>query len=193
MDSRSVITTGPYMEQLFENRLPKKDVSGVYVFTMPLASGAMPFIHLDDIGRYVLWIFSHPKESIGINLKVSTDHVAGIDLVKAFTEVTGKPARFQDVSIEKYSEMGLGFANPDFKIGAQTQSPDDPTLISVKQSFSAWWRLYQNSGGNVGLIRTDYALLDRILPDRVRTVAEWMRKVGYEGERWSILKSRVDQ
>jgi hypothetical protein len=48
--------------------------------------------------------------------------------------------------------------------------------------------LYQASAGNVGLIRRDYKLLDEILPTRVKSLEEWMRKVGYSGEKENTLE-----
>ena len=61
------------------------------------------------------------------------------------------------------------------------------------ENFTAWWELYRNSKGNRGVITRDYDLLDRILPDRIRSTEEWMRKVEYTGERKTVLKDRHDK
>ena len=184
----SAITSGPYIEMLSELMRPIKDQDGVYVFRAPLKDGAIPFVHLDDFGNYARWTFEHPQESTGMNIKTSVEHVGFDYLAKTFTEVTGKPARYENISLEEYFTTGPMAYRADAKLGAQTQSADDPTLLSNRESFSGWWRLYQNSGNNQGLIRTDYALLDRILPERISSLAQWMRKVDYDGEPRAVLK-----
>lgn len=181
----SVITTGPYMEQLFTVQRPKKREDGVFVFSAPLGDGAIPFIHLEDIGKYVHWIFSHPAESKGLDLKVATEHVSYGYLAKTFTEVTGHPAISEHPSKEEYFTTGP-FAS-ERKLGPS--GSDDDTLYTVKDNFTRWWRLYQRSADNKGLIRRDYDFLDNILPDRVKTLAEWMRKVDYTGQQKRVLKN----
>ena len=47
--------------------------------------------------------------------------------------------------------------------------------------------------GNTGLLRKDYALLDTILPDWIKSVEEWMRKARYTGEFKSLLKDQADR
>jgi hypothetical protein len=39
---------------------PVKAEDDTVVFELPLDDGAMPFIHLDDIGLYVRWILNNP-------------------------------------------------------------------------------------------------------------------------------------
>ena len=42
------------MEMLSEALVPTVDAaSGLYSFNLPLGDGAVPFIYLDDFGRYV--------------------------------------------------------------------------------------------------------------------------------------------
>jgi hypothetical protein len=43
------------------------------------------------------------------------------------------------------------------------------------------------------LVTTDYSLLDEILPDRMRTLEQWMRATGYDGTRSSVLKDYADK
>ena len=69
---------------------------------------------------------------------------------------------------------------------------DDETLMSYGQNFTAWWTIYQASGGNKGIITRDSEMLDRIFPGRVRSAEEWMRKTGYTGELKPLLKDWVD-
>lgn len=185
----SVLTTGPYIESLSELMRPTQQ-DGVTVFRAPLADGAVPFVHLQDLGFYVDWIFSHPDASAGMNLKVAVEHVSFHDLANVFTEVTGKPARYENISFEEYFTTGPLAKAASVKLGAEGAGEDDPSLLTYQQSFTAWWRLYQLSGGNKGLIQRDYELLDKIHPQRVRTLKQWMEKVGYTGEYEPVVKTR---
>jgi hypothetical protein len=38
------------------------------------------------------------------------------------------------------------------------------------------------------LVKREYEFLDKILPDRLKSLKEWMDKAQYTGERLSILK-----
>ncbi|KAL9474305.1 hypothetical protein ACSS6W_008685 [Trichoderma asperelloides] len=49
----SVVCTGPYIEQLWNFKHPKKQESGVYDFGIPIGDGAFPYVFLDDLGYYV--------------------------------------------------------------------------------------------------------------------------------------------
>jgi len=181
----SILTTGPYAEMLQSAQLPKQDADGVTVFRAPLGDGAVPFIHLDDLALYAKWIFDTPDESAGFDLKVATEHVEYKHLAEAFTAVTGKPARYENITPEELfpaSEKRF-----DAKLGAEYEGEGDDTLLTWRENFSAWWRIYQRSGGNKGLLRRDYDLLDRILPGRVKSIREWMEKVGYNAELIHLL------
>lgn len=185
----SVLTTGPYAEMLNETQRPKEDENGVYVFRAPLGDGAVPYIHLDDLGLYVKWIFDNSSESVGLELKIATAHVSYAELAAAFTAVTGKPARYENVSLEKQFANQSSFLPADHKLGSEYEGQDDDTLMTVRENFSAWWRLYQRSAGNKGVIRRDYEMLDRILPTRVKSIQEWMEKTGYNAEHKPLLNS----
>jgi hypothetical protein len=182
----SVLTTSPYIEQLFNLQAPKKSDSGEYVFRLPLGDGAIPYTRLDDLGYYVRWIIDHPEKSAGLNIKLSVEHVTLKQLASTFTEVTGKPAKAINVTIDEWFEgAGMGKSSPRgaHLIGSSGQSPPDSTLLTVYDNFSNWWRLYQRSGGNKGLLKRDYALLDEIHPQRTRSLKQWMERVGYDGDK----------
>ncbi|KAI7779292.1 hypothetical protein LA080_000963 [Diaporthe eres] len=53
---------------------------------------------------------------------------------------------------------------------------DDPATLTVQQNFTAWWNIWRASGYNRGVVRRDYAQLDRIFPDRIRTAEEFLRR-----------------
>jgi hypothetical protein len=187
----SVLTSGPYMELLFEYMRPKKNVQGIYQFIAPLGSGHVVLIHLEDLGLYACWLFDHRKEANGLNLEVATEHVSWPALVAAFIKVTGKKAEYLDVSSEDYFNRyyPAGTKVVDRKIGSDRK---DPTLQTWRQNFGGFWNMWKYTRANGGNITRDYALLDRILPQRVRTVEDWMRKVGYDGEPRRLLKDWAD-
>jgi hypothetical protein len=174
----SVISSGPYADRLYDSAFPTLDAGGTYVFKLPLGpTGAMPLVSLSDMGEYVKWMFLNPAESAGLNLGIAIAHVTGDDHARAFMAVTGKPARYEDIPIEAAMEL-----MPKGKIGAGA-SPgfDDPTLRTAAEHFGPWWGIFRDSGENTGCWSRDYELLDRIMPGRIRSLEEWMRRVGYDG------------
>jgi len=179
----SILATSPYIEQLWNLQFPKKSDSGEYEFRLPLGGGAIPYTCLDDLGYYVRWILAHPEKSAGLNLKLSVEHVSLKQLASTFTEVTGKPAKATNITIDEWFE-GTGLATSgDHLIGSSKVSTDDPSLLTVHDNFSAWWRLYQQSAGNKGILKRDYALLDEIHPQRTKSLKQWMKRVKYDGEK----------
>lgn len=182
----TIMTTGPYIEMLSQLLQPRQEDDGTYVFEVPLGDGLVPFIHLDDLGHYVNWIFSNPDESAGMNLKIAIEHASYEYLVSTFTKVTGKPAKYRNVSFDEWFTTGPLSPVADVKLG---KGRDDSTLLTNRENFTAWWKLYQLAGKDREVLKRDYELLDRIFPGRVRTVEEWMRKVGYTGEARFVLKA----
>jgi hypothetical protein len=76
------------------------------------------------------------------------------------------------------------------KIGANA-SPgfDDPILSTAAEHFGPWWNIFRDSGINTVCWQRDYELLDEIIPNRIRSVEEWMRKVNFDGTRKRILRT----
>ncbi|RDW85454.1 hypothetical protein BP5796_03779 [Coleophoma crateriformis] len=178
----SFVCTGPYIEQLWSVQHPKKLDSGVYDFLLPLNDGAIPYTCLDDLGHYVRWILENPEKSSGLNLKVAVEHVSHKQLASVFTEVTGKPAKATNITSAEWFNQNGWEQFLDLKIGAASSLPEDPSLLTVRQNFTNWWKLYQQSGSNKGLLQRDYALLDEIYPGRTRSLKQWMERVGYDGD-----------
>jgi hypothetical protein len=105
-----------------------------------LNDAAIPFCHLEDLGKYVHWIFSTLEFSSGLNLKVAIEHVPYDHLVDIFTKVTSKRAQYCNITIEEEFTSGRFASVADLKIGSDIES-QDPTLLTCRQNFSAWWRL----------------------------------------------------
>ncbi|KAI1609569.1 hypothetical protein EDD36DRAFT_75156 [Exophiala viscosa] len=187
----TVLNSGPYIEMLQELLLPEIGDDDVARFKLPIGHGAVPFIHLDDFARYVPWILEHPEESNGLILGIATAHVAGPELARAFTAVTTRHAEYIDEPNDKWVKAKFGHLpnGVDTKVGALSVRDPNSLLMTYGENFSNWWNLYKASADNRGLIQRDYAFLDRILPDRVKSVEDWMRKVDYDGTHRPVFKS----
>lgn len=183
------------MEMLAEALVPSVDENGVYSFNLPLDNGAVPFIHLEDFGRYVNWIFENPSRSAGVDLCIGTTHASGEDIAQAFSEITGKPAVYTNISTAMWSSVAFAGLpdGPDAKVGFATGLPAAALNQTFGENFKNWWNLYRASAGNKGLIRKDYEFLNSILPDRLKSVKQWMKKTGYQGEKKSVLKMHTSR
>lgn len=186
----TIIKSGPYIDNLWQLMAPTTDSNGTYLFQLPLGNGAIPFIDLDDLAGYTHWALTHPEQSNGLDLGVATVHASGPDIANAFTAITGKPAQYVDLPIEEWhaatwKKLPYG---ADTKVGFMSVKDNGALLQTYGENFTNWWNLYKASAGNKGLIKRDYVFLDEILPGRVKSVANWMKKAGYTGERRSKIE-----
>ena len=187
----TIIRSGPYMEDLYDVVPPTLNEDGTYVFQLPLADGAVPFIHLDDFGPYVDWAFSHPAESNRMDFGIATAHVSGAELADVFARVTGQAAAYVDVPIDAWHAAAWAGLpqGPDTKIGYKYTDPG-ALLMTYRENFGNWWNLYKASAENKGLIQRDYDLLDRLHPERVKSVEGWLVKTGWKGEKKENLATQ---
>ncbi|KAL6813050.1 NmrA family protein [Trichoderma sp. SZMC 28013] len=178
----TIHTTVPYLELLFNFFGPCRypETPDLVSFRSALGDVKVPLIYLDDIGRYARWIFDHPERSTGINLQVSSVSTTWDDIVKAFNNVTGQKAEHKRLTIGEAVDL---YPGNDMLLG-QGFDPHDPTLLSVGQNFSGMLTMLA-SGKVLDLI--DYELLDDVLPDRLRSVEDWMRKTKYTGEHKEVI------
>ena len=49
--------------------------------------------------------------------------------------------------------------------------PNDKSTMSVRDNFTGFWNLWKHR-----VVRRDYAVLDEIHPNRIRTVEQWLRR-----------------
>ncbi|KAL7949224.1 hypothetical protein V8C42DRAFT_361810 [Trichoderma barbatum] len=184
----SVLTSCFYIEGLSEilRPFPNPDDPDTMVFAVPLGDARCPLIYLEDYGSYARWLFDTPERSNGLELHVATEDIAWKDLAAAFTEVTGVKAIYKNVTLDEYFALGI-FPQPDAKIGLAA-NPHETTLFTVRENFSGFWNTWKDE-----LTKRDYELLDNILPTRVKSVKEWMLKVGYTGKPISVLKDYRDR
>ncbi|KAA8571837.1 hypothetical protein EYC84_001802 [Monilinia fructicola] len=160
---------------------PDKEDPEVLAFSAPLGPrGSAPLIALEDLGKYARWVFDHPERSNGLNLHVASQEVIWADIPAAFTEVTGKKAVYRDVTLQGWFDLGI-FPDPDAKFGHSAPG-DEGTLQTYRENFGGFWNFWKS-----GKVRKDWVLMDEILPGRIRSVGEWMKKSGYDGNVKALL------
>ncbi|KAK3900310.1 hypothetical protein C8A05DRAFT_17366 [Staphylotrichum tortipilum] len=170
----SIFTTGPYIEMTVSSKtiMTPRVLDGVVTWMVPLGDGAVPHVSLDDCEHYVRWLFDHPERSDGMNLEVAIDHIPYADLAAAFQKVTGKPAQYIDTPMSSYFDH-LPISHEPAGYNAD---PNDPATMTFRENFTGFWTMWRNSGGNKGVIKRDYALLDEIHPNRIRTAEDFFRR-----------------
>ncbi|KAL2068642.1 hypothetical protein VTL71DRAFT_14979 [Oculimacula yallundae] len=182
----SILTSCLYAEGLNDLLRPRSNVAkeeGTLAFVAPLGKGDLPLIYLEDYGAYARWMLDTPEKSTGLDLYVATEDIPWDKLAADFTEVTGKKAVYVDATLDEYFSLGI-FPNPEAVIGKSAVNANDTTLVTVRQNFSGFWNAWKDN-----LSERDYALLDEILPTRVKSVKEWMIKTGYTGDYAQVLKN----
>ncbi|KAJ3835791.1 putative NmrA-like family domain-containing protein 1 [Lentinula raphanica] len=182
----SILTTVPYMEMLLDGVfVPRERPDGTFVWMNPATTGKFALISLEDVGYYSLWLFDNISESAGLDLTVVTDYVSFEDIARTFTKVTGKKGEHQTVTLEEYLPMAEPY--PDAPVNWYAVGPNDArdmSLLSWRQNISAFWRHWNDEVNKVA----DMALLDRIHPNRIKSLEEWMKKLGYDGRMRTVMK-----
>lgn len=173
----AIFTTGPYIEMTLSPRtiMTPTVEDGVVTWRVPLGKGAVPHVSLDDCEYYVRWLFDNPHRANGMDLEVSIAHIPYDELAAAFQKVTGHPARYIDTPVEEYFDSGALSRISSGPAGYNADIKDKATM-SFKDNFSGFWYSWKNSGGNKGIIQRDYALLDEIFPQRIKTAEEFFRR-----------------
>jgi hypothetical protein len=60
--------------------------------------------------------------------------------------------------------------------------------MTFKENFGPWWKYW----GEGKPEKRDFALLDRIHPNRIKNLEAWMRLVKYDGQQRPVLKGAED-
>jgi hypothetical protein len=167
----AVFTSGPYIEMAISPLTPMTPgvEDGVVTWRVPLGQGAVPHVALDDCGFYVRWLFDHPRLANGMNLETAIGDITYTELASAFEKVTGHPAQYIDTTLEDYWNGPLnGVA--DLPAGYNAD-PNDKSTMSFRDNFTGFWNMWK-----ARFITRDYALLDEIHPNRIKTAEEWFRR-----------------
>lgn len=133
-------------------------------------------------------MFDNIKDSAGLDLKVATDEVSFADIAATFTQVTGKPATHQFVPLDVYLPMAEPFPNAPANWAAGPTAPRDESTMTWRENFSAWWLFW----GEGWPEKRNWALLDKIHPQRIKSLKEWMDKNKYDGQPKAVLKGAED-
>lgn len=176
----SILESGPYADYfLFNDLRPVKQDDGSYLFKLSIGeSGSMPLVSLDDLGWFARYMFEHPEQFRGDLLSVGIEHASGHKIAESFAAVTGRPAHFVPRTRKETEDM-----LPEIKLGtAHSPGYEDPTLVTMREMFVPWWNIWAESHGNTGLWTRDYERLDTIKPDRIRSIEQWMKVVGYKAD-----------
>lgn len=192
----TIIRSGPYAETLSDHLGPVFQDDGTAVFQLPLGEeGGMPFVSLVDFGWYIDWVLSNPDKSRGLDFGIAIEHAGLKTLAEAYTAATGKKAIYRDIPAEAWNRAA--WANlpqqGQTKIGFQSVRDSSALNLTYEQNFTNWFNVYKASAGNNGLIKKDYDFLDKILPSRMKTMEEWMRRAEYTGEKIAVLKGSQSQ
>lgn len=175
----AIFTTGPYITMALGAKTPMSPVvgdDGVVTWKVPLGSGTVAHVDLDDCEHYVRWLFDHQYRSNGLDLEVAIELVDYHEMAKAFEKVTGHPAKYVDVSLEEYWETGPMSAAKKAAAGYNADVTD-PATMNLRDNFTGFWNMWKYTyKENQGVIKRDFALLDEIHPNRIKSVEEWFRR-----------------
>jgi NmrA-like family len=173
----AVFTTGPYMEMAISAMTPMAPgvEDGVVTWRVPLGNGAVPHVALEDCGYYARWLFDNPERANGMNLEVAIEQVDYHKLAAAFERVTGHPARYIDTELDAYwsGPLKMAAALP----AGYNADINDKSTMSFRDNFTGFWNLWKHE-----VIKRDYALLDEIHPNRIKSVEEWLRREDQAGQ-----------
>ncbi|KAJ4000770.1 NAD(P)-binding protein [Lentinula boryana] len=164
----SIITTGPYIENLggvLMGPLAERE-NGAVVFALPVGDGHVPSISLEDIGWWVRYTFDHRSETSGQELKIATEMLTIDQLVETFTRVTGIPAIRKRMSVEEYLDRYPHTARSMMK---GEKGP------SIKENFAGMFRVWGDD-----LLTRDMEWIRRVHPTGY-TLESWIKEKGYDG------------
>ena len=173
----AVFTSGPYIEMVISPGTPMTPTveDGVVTWRVPLGEGAVPHVALEDCGYYVRWLFDHPERANGMDLEVAIEHVTYANLAAAFEKVTGHPAQYIDTDLDTYWRKGPLSSRADVPAGYNAD-PNDKSTMSVRDNFTGFWNVWKH-----GIVERDYAFLDEIHPNRIKTAEQWFRREDQSG------------
>jgi len=123
-----------------------------------------------------------------MDLSVLTDNVSFGEIAKIFTEVTGKSAAHVTLPFEEYAPLAEPYPGASVNWALGPDATRDESIMSWRENFGAWWRYW---GEGITKPRNT-AILDRIHPKRIKSLAVWMKHVAYDGKEKNVLKMMED-
>jgi hypothetical protein len=133
----ALFTTGPYIDMAIASKtiMTPTIEDGVATWRLPMGTGSMLAVALEDCGVYVRWLFDNRERSNGMDLEVAIEDVKWEDFAKAFEKVTGHPAKYIDTSLEDYWKEREAFGQMPAGYNAV---PDDKSTMNVKDNFTGF-------------------------------------------------------
>ncbi|KZT56957.1 NAD(P)-binding protein [Calocera cornea HHB12733] len=183
----TVFTTCGYANMFWDGQFaPFKNDDGSFTFYSSIGDGLLPVIGLEDVGPYISWIFGHKERADNLNLITVTDILTYPAIVSTFEKVAGEKAIWKDLPYDDFAVLHGMTDDIPAAFAAGPGEYHDPTGMSMKANFRGWWQGWRDSLATWDMV--DVKLLDEIHPERMRSLEEWMRKVGFNGERKPVLK-----
>ncbi|KAI0687720.1 NAD(P)-binding protein [Cytidiella melzeri] len=184
--SWSVVTSGPYMDMLFNVGMMfgplTKRVDGTFVFASPIGQGHVPMIALSDLGFFARYTLDNRTSTSGQELSIASDMVGWEYLLSTFRDVTGEKAVIVHQSLDDWF---ANFDGVDKPVANERADADGST--TWRENFSGWWALWMDD-----VISRDMEWIRRVNPGTTN-LESWMRRNEYRGQ-WkrSILKNTED-
>ncbi|KAL7935742.1 hypothetical protein V8C35DRAFT_278736 [Trichoderma chlorosporum] len=174
----ALFTAGPYIDMSISGATMMSPTieDGIVTWRIPVGNVAVPFVALQDCGYYVRWMFDNRRRASGMDLRTAIAHVSFSDLAAAFQRVTGRPAQYIEMSMDDYwtQEVYRDIAGLP---AAYNADPNDASTMSTKDNFTGFWNFCKDD-----LMKRDYAILDEIHPNRIRTAEQWFRMEDMNGQ-----------
>ena len=86
---------------------PKKGPDGTLELTLPMGDKTLPGMAAEDIGKCAYGIFKRGAEFIGKTIGIAGEHLTGVQMAEAMTEVLGREVRYNEVSPDAYRSFGF--------------------------------------------------------------------------------------
>ncbi|KAF5373369.1 hypothetical protein D9757_009748 [Collybiopsis confluens] len=180
----TILTTGPYMENLggymlgtrptvdsAQNgtvtaaQIREKDThkSEPLIFDIPTRNGHIPMISLDDLGWWSRYIFDHPPQTSGKELKVASEWITMDEVVETFVRVTGIPAIRAKIPTEEFWSFRSSFPS------------------TRRKTFEGMYSVWRDD-----LLTRDMDWVTSVYPHRT-TLEKWLREREWKGE-WVVYR-----
>mmetsp|Transcript_2907 Transcript_2907/g.4411 ORF Transcript_2907/g.4411 Transcript_2907/m.4411 type:complete len:440 (+) Transcript_2907:197-1516(+) len=96
--SVTIVNTSLYYENFADSMHWSVTKDNVLVISLPMGTRPFYLFSAEDVGGIVSKIFEKPEEYTGKAIGVAGDFLSGPQLVRVFMNVTGKAARYEEVS-----------------------------------------------------------------------------------------------
>jgi uncharacterized protein YbjT (DUF2867 family) len=103
----TLLRTTLFWEAFLQGSGPQRWEGGSLVLGLPMADSPLAGIAAADIGQVALAIFKRGKEFIGATVSIAGEHLTGVQLAEAFTELYGEPVAYQPLTFDQFRELPI--------------------------------------------------------------------------------------